>query len=138
MGYVPADPACFPRWGISMEPSEATVELINFRGVERVPRWVSLRRFVRAALLVALVASLVAVGSVTGVLGDVYEWFWMSTIGQTYTSWFEENPWRYVGLVAAALVPVSVLFPPQAWARLILVSGAFGLGFVDGHIFFPQ
>ena len=121
-----------------MEPSGAAVELVNFKGVARVPRWVSFRRFVRAALLVALVAALIAVGSVTGVLGDVYEWFWMNTIGQTYTSWFEENPWRYVGLVAAGLLPVSVLFPPQAWARLILVSGAFGLGFVGGHTFFPQ
>ena len=121
-----------------MEPSEAAVELINFKGVARVPRWVSFRRLVRAALLVALVAGLITAGSVTGVLGDVYECFWMNTIGQTYTSWFEENPWRYVGFVAAGLLPISVLFPPQAWARLILVSGAFGLGFVGGHIFFPQ
>ncbi len=121
-----------------MEPSEAAVELINFKGLERLPRWVSFRRFVRAVLLVALAAALIAAGSVSGVLGDAYEWFWMNTIGQTYTSWFEENPWRYAGLVAAGLLPLGVMFPPQAWARLILVSCAFGLGWVGGHIFFPQ
>ena len=121
-----------------MEPSETAIELINFKGVERVPRWVSFRRLVRAAELVALVAALIALGSVTGVLGDAYNWFWMNTIGQPYTSWFQENPWRYVALIVAGLLPLSVLFPPQAWARLILVSGAFGLGWVGGHIFFPQ
>ena len=41
-------------------------------------------------------------------------------------------------LVVVGLLPVSVLFPPQAWARLILVSSAFGLGWLGGHIFFPQ
>ena len=92
----------------------------------------------RAVMLVALAAAFIAVGSVSGVLGDAYEWFWMNTIGQTYTSWFEENPWRYAGLVAAGLSPLGVMFPPQAWARLILVSCAFGLGWVGGHIFFPQ
>jgi hypothetical protein len=121
-----------------MEPTGGAVELINYKGVASVPRWVSFRRFVRAALSVVLLAAVVAAGSTTGVLGAAYEWFWMNTLGQTYTSWFEENPWRYVLLVGVGLLPVSVLFPPQAWARLILVSGAFGLGWVGGHIFFPQ
>ncbi len=121
-----------------MEPSEAAVELISFKGVERIPRWVSFRRLVRAAELVALVAALIAFGAITGALGDAYDWLWKNTLGQTYTSWFEENPWRYVALVVLGLLPVSVLFPPQAWARLILVSGAFALGWVGGHIFFPQ
>ena len=121
-----------------MEPSETAVELINFKGVERLPRWVSFRRFIRAAELLALLIAFIVAGSVTGVLGDAYDWFWKNTLGQTYTSWFEENPWRYVALVVAGLLPVSVLFPPQAWARLILVSGAFALGWVGGHIFFPQ
>lgn len=120
-----------------MEPTEAAVELINFKGLASVPRWFSFRRFVRAALLLALVVWLIVVGAATGLLGDAYEWFWINTIGQTYTSWFKENPWRYALLVATLLLPVGVLFPPQAWARLILVSGAFGLGYVGGHVFFP-
>ncbi len=118
-----------------MDPTEAAVELINYRGLARVPRWFSFRRFVRAAVLLALVAALIVVGAATGLLGDAYEWFWMNTTGQKYTSWFKENPWRYVVLVSAALLPLGVLFPPQAWARLILVSGAFGLGYVGGHVF---
>lgn len=121
-----------------MEPTDAAVELINFKGLSNVPRWISFRRFMRAALLVVLLAVVIAAGATTGLLGDAYEWFWMNTLGQTYTSWFEENPWRYVLLVGVGLLPVSVLFPPQAWARLILVSAAFGLGWVGGHIFFPQ
>lgn len=121
-----------------MEPSEAAAELINYKGLEHIPRWVSFRRLVRAAELVALVVALIALSAVTGVLGDFYDWFWLNTLGQTYTSWFEEKPWRYVVLVVVGLLPVSVLFPPQAWARLILVSSAFGLGWVGGHIFFPQ
>ncbi len=120
-----------------MEP-ESPVGLINYTGMTRIPRWISFRRFVRAGLLVALIGAVISVGAVTGLLGRAYEWFWMNTIGQTYTSWFEENPWRYVALVAGGLLPVSVLFPPQAWARLILVSAAFGLGWLGGHIFFPQ
>ena len=56
-----------------MEPSEAAVELINFKGLERLPRWFSFRRFVRATELVTLVAGLIAVGSVTGVLGAFYD-----------------------------------------------------------------
>ena len=71
-----------------MEPSEAAAELINYKGLEHIPRWVSFRRFVRAAEVVALIA----LGAITGVLGSAYEWFWMNTLGQTYTSWVQENP----------------------------------------------
>jgi hypothetical protein len=41
---------------------------------------------VRAAELVALSATLIALGSVASVLGNADDWFWMNTSGQPYTS----------------------------------------------------
>ena len=105
-------------------------------GLYRAGEWLVLRRFAVGGLSLGALGVLLLVLLFTGSLGTFYDWLigW-TTEGEPWTHIMRDNPWIFWTFGSLLLIALFKVVPHQAVGRLYLITSAFLVGFLGGHVF---
>ena len=102
----------------------------------RASIWFVPRRFAPRALILVALGVLFLVLLFTGILGTFYDWLtgW-TTEGEPWTHIMRDDPWIFWTFGPLLLIALFKVVPHQAVGRLYLITSAFLVGFLGGHVF---
>ncbi len=104
--------------------------------VARFSDWLKPKRLLISVSIIVGLLVVLLVLLFTGNLGAFYDWLigWSSD-GKPWTHIMRDNPWIFWVFAPIVLAILFFVVPRYAYGRLWMVTAAFLVGFLGGHVF---